>query len=665
MESLRGTKRPHQQLRALPLLIPEHHSAILKLVRAKTMGEEGIELCKEGDNAPQIRVAVEARVKDRSPFLWVEAEDTSAPFQWVDPIAGPVRVCQMIQRSKDTPQAILKQLEIATVSNLRVCLEAALRKQLRNGDTGHEVREGALVSSAEAFLLEAVEEDGDVTRVGLRVKIKGLWEGALKELWNFKHGGRSFVATRYRGRLDLALVGFLRRSQAAFFRIPSVEIRGNPEQKLVSDAVLLHLQERGWSLLSGCGGAGKSFILGQLARSLAGHTIPNEYRQASECPLCRGPLMRYCLCGFEKPVSPCRSINMVFAAPTNRAVAVLQKVLEGCEIGDKVICCTLHALGCMHHKAPVDLLVVDESSMLASEHGDIIVQCEALKRAALLLVGDDLQLTPVGPGELFRPLLRHAQLPCLDKNLRAQGHLQKPIAGIRGGCASHAADFAVRVGDDADRHERILQQVTSSEGTCQVLALRNEDRIKYCCFAVKKHHCVQEDDYANCKQRPFAFKPYVGEPVRFQKNTFKPVACRGSIGVITGVQEDIASQDENNQQPSKIVYVIQVSVGVAGQQDSTVEVRCFSGSIGFELRPAFAITVHDSQGGEFDHVHVLLPPSPSSPLCTLEMLYTAVSRSRSSLTIWSVSKDFSAFEESLARVSPLRATPFKAMLQGV
>ena len=83
----------------------------------------------------------------------------------------------------------------------------------------------------------------------------------------------------------------------------------------------------------------------------------------------------------------------------------------------------------------------------------------------------------------------------------------------------------------------------------------------------------------------------------------------------------------------------------------------------FELRPAFAITVHDAQGGEFDHVHIIMPPSEKSPLCTLEMLYTAVSRARQSLTLWCLQRDLSTFQESLCRVSPLRATPFKAQLK--
>jgi exodeoxyribonuclease V alpha subunit len=51
-----------------------------------------------------------------------------------------------------------------------------------------------------------------------------------------------------------------------------------------------------------------------------------------------------------------------------------------------------------------------------------------------------------------------------------------------------------------------------------------------------------------------------------------------------------------------------------------------------ELAPAFAITVHKSQGSEFDHVAVVLPDA-DMPLLTRELLYTAMTRARRSVLI--------------------------------
>lgn len=47
---------------------------------------------------------------------------------------------------------------------------------------------------------------------------------------------------------------------------------------------------------------------------------------------------------------------------------------------------------------------------------------------------------------------------------------------------------------------------------------------------------------------------------------------------------------------------------------------------------AFAMTIHKSQGSQFDHVYVVLPPE-ETPLLTRELVYTAISRAKASLTL--------------------------------
>jgi exodeoxyribonuclease V alpha subunit len=47
---------------------------------------------------------------------------------------------------------------------------------------------------------------------------------------------------------------------------------------------------------------------------------------------------------------------------------------------------------------------------------------------------------------------------------------------------------------------------------------------------------------------------------------------------------------------------------------------------------AYALTVHKSQGSEFDRVLLVLPPEPG-PLLTRELLYTGVTRARARITV--------------------------------
>lgn len=49
---------------------------------------------------------------------------------------------------------------------------------------------------------------------------------------------------------------------------------------------------------------------------------------------------------------------------------------------------------------------------------------------------------------------------------------------------------------------------------------------------------------------------------------------------------------------------------------------------------AFALSVHKSQGSEYDHVAVLLPPDPDHRILTRQLLYTALSRARYGVELW-------------------------------
>ncbi|HNV72916.1 MAG TPA: ATP-binding domain-containing protein, partial [Candidatus Ozemobacteraceae bacterium] len=51
-----------------------------------------------------------------------------------------------------------------------------------------------------------------------------------------------------------------------------------------------------------------------------------------------------------------------------------------------------------------------------------------------------------------------------------------------------------------------------------------------------------------------------------------------------------------------------------------------------DLEPAYALTVHKSQGSEFDRVFLVLPPV-DHPLLTREILYTGVTRARSGVVL--------------------------------
>ncbi len=73
-----------------------------------------------------------------------------------------------------------------------------------------------------------------------------------------------------------------------------------------------------------------------------------------------------------------------------------------------------------------------------------------------------------------------------------------------------------------------------------------------------------------------------------------------------------------------------------------------------EHETAFAMTVHKSQGSEFDRVLLVLPDR-ESPILTRELLYTGITRARKNVELWSDAEIFTAaVRRKISRQSGLR-----------
>ncbi len=108
---------------------------------------------------------------------------------------------------------------------------------------------------------------------------------------------------------------------------------------------------------------------------------------------------------------------------------------------------------------------------------------------------------------------------------------------------------------------------------------------------------------------------YPGEPVVMRSNDYVRGLFNGDQGLILRVAED------GRGQRFRAVFP-----GPAGWRVFPID------PLRSELELGFAMTVHKSQGSELDHVTVLLPLA-DLPLLTREMLYTAITRARRSVTI--------------------------------
>jgi exodeoxyribonuclease V alpha subunit len=66
------------------------------------------------------------------------------------------------------------------------------------------------------------------------------------------------------------------------------------------------------------------------------------------------------------------------------------------------------------------------------------------------------------------------------------------------------------------------------------------------------------------------------------------------------------------------------------------------------------MTVHKSQGSEFDHV-LFLMPDRSVPVLTRELVYTAITRAKEKVEVWGKEEVFQgAVSRRIGRISGLR-----------
>ncbi|HMA65204.1 MAG: exodeoxyribonuclease V subunit alpha [Fibrobacterota bacterium] len=107
---------------------------------------------------------------------------------------------------------------------------------------------------------------------------------------------------------------------------------------------------------------------------------------------------------------------------------------------------------------------------------------------------------------------------------------------------------------------------------------------------------------------------YAGLPVLVTANDYRMNVFNGDTGIV--------SRSEKTSNALMIAFK---------NQDSSI-VYHHPGQIQ-HYEPSYAMTIHKSQGSEFDTVLVILPPQ-RLPICTRELLYTAVTRAKKRVEIW-------------------------------
>ena len=444
-----------------------------------------------------------------------------------------------------------------------------------------------------------------------------------------------WVATAWRGGAESALPESLQKRVAALFPLPSGGEDRQRDQRAAASAALRQRRV----LISGGPGTGKTTTLASILALL----IEQSQIGSSATPDLFDP----------KP----RPLKIQLAAPTGKAAARMQDAIREAKfrlpISDAVRAAMPEAAQTLHrllgarplagsltwrHDArnplDCDVLVVDEASMI-----DIAMMARLLAAlppaARLIMLGDRDQLASVDAGAVFADLCS-AGASTLGISFRfgADSGIGRLAGLLRAGDAEGAIHLLksappdLHWSNDASRHGVVAHAVQryadfiagASTATGSTLfdrfaAFRLLTPLRRGPLGVAALNTEIEKGLAARGLIPPRSHWYAGKPVMIASNDYALHLFNGDIGICVA---DAASGE------LRIAFP-----GETGQGG----MRLIAPARLPAHETAWAMTVHKSQGSEFDHVALVLPEE-GGEVVSRELLYTAVTRARKSAAIW-------------------------------
>lgn len=340
--------------------------------------------------------------------------------------------------------------------------------------------------------------------------------------------------------------------------------------------------------------------------------------------------------------------TIALAAPTGKAAVRLSEAVQtefaryGHEDDVRLEAHTLHKLlglrpGPGPQRAPEPLphevIVVDEMSMVSLP---LMARLMASLRpdTRLVLVGDPEQLASVETGAVLADLTEASgadspRIVRLSENFRYGSGIASVAEAISSGnpsetmAALHAPDPGVNFveTDLATPPDRLRDVVTTQAEQMSQAAIRGDGDAALAALAMHRLLCghrggpygvavwngLAHQWTTTASLGHSAGEWYPGRPVLITENAPDLGLYNGDTGVViataTGPRAAFAG--------GRLIPVHLIDAVVT----------------------AHAMTVHKAQGSQFDDVSLILPP-PGSPLLTRQLLYTAVTRAQSGITIY-------------------------------
>jgi exodeoxyribonuclease V alpha subunit len=298
----------------------------------------------------------------------------------------------------------------------------------------------------------------------------------------------------------------------------------------------------------------------------------------------------------------------------------------------------------------VDVVIVDESSMVDIELFDALLDAIVPTRTRLIMIGDADQLPPVGPGRPFGDLIDSGLLPVavLQHTHRSAAEswvcTNAPLV-LRGArpALDDRHDFRfVRVKDSTqlmpELRRLVLDVVPGLNADCQVLIPQRPGVAGINTANIMLQSALNPERPGEPYMQRTGYRMRVGDRVIHTKNNYRLNVFNGEVGEITaldatGVAVDLAGRE-------RVVYTLEQAQA---------------------LQHSYALTVHRAQGSEFPWVIVVCHPTHSYTL-SRQLIYTAITRAKAGVILLG---DEAGLQHALDdRRRPQRNTSLIARMKG-
>jgi len=334
------------------------------------------------------------------------------------------------------------------------------------------------------------------------------------------------------------------------------------------------------------------------------------------------------------------------AKATNRIKEVLGNTFR-----DSIVVQTIHSILSSDKFECPDFLIVDEATMISLSLMSRLFRIITGKNTNLIMLGDINQLPPIKYGRPFEDIINSEIVPIykLTENLRVKGGIHDPII-VNSTDIAMTSCYQPRIANnfvinrnlgninDIVRQNNITLQNISRHKFITAINDDNTELNRILSSFINRspdEHSRNVLCYTNRKGRngekiTVEMRYSVGDPVIFTKNKVYKGVSNGTEGIIVGFSTD----------KFIVVHVESTDIDVrVPLYPIKARANCYTVK---HVLLAYSITVHKSQGSQWDNIYYYCTSSPSATFNNKRLAYTGITRAQEKCVIIDVNSTFTS-----------------------